>query len=45
MSIRKLVNHIALYCSRDNTGYLMKYVDPVLGQDQNYYSVLGPDQN
>jgi hypothetical protein len=46
MSIRKLANHIALYCSRDNTGYLMKYVDPdVLGQDQNYYSVLGPDQN
>ena len=28
----KLANHIALFCSHDNTGYLMKYIDPV---DQN----------
>ena len=32
----KLANHdIALFCSHDNTGYLMKYIDPVLGLDQN----------
>jgi hypothetical protein len=27
----KLANHIALFCSRDNTGYLVKCTDPVLG--------------
>ena len=31
----KLVNHIDLFCSHDNTGYLVKYIDPVLGLDQN----------
>jgi hypothetical protein len=31
----KLANHIALFCSRDNTGYLVMYIDPVLGLDQN----------
>jgi hypothetical protein len=31
----KLANHIALFCSHDNTGYLVKYIDPVLGLDQN----------
>ena len=31
----KLANHIALFCSHDNTGYQMKYIDPVLGLDQN----------
>jgi hypothetical protein len=30
----KLANHIALYCLLDNTGYLTKYIDPVLGLDQ-----------
>jgi ornithine carbamoyltransferase len=30
-----LANHIALFCSHDNTGYLMKYIDPVVGLDQN----------
>jgi hypothetical protein len=30
----KLANHIALFCAHDNTGYLMKYIDPVLGLDQ-----------
>ena len=28
----KLANHIALFCSCDNTGYLVKYIDPVLGR-------------
>jgi hypothetical protein len=28
----KLANHIALFCSHDNTGYLMKYIDPVLAK-------------
>jgi hypothetical protein len=27
----KLANHFALFCSHDNTGYLVKYIDPVLG--------------
>ena len=27
----KLANRIALFCSHDNTGYLLKYIDPVLG--------------
>jgi hypothetical protein len=33
----KLANHIALFCLHDNTGYLVKYTDPVLalGLDQN----------
>ena len=31
----KLANHIALFGSHDNTGYLMKYIDPVLGLDQS----------
>jgi hypothetical protein len=31
----KLANHIALFCSHDNTGYLVKFIDPVLGLDQN----------
>ena len=31
----ELANHIALFCSQDNTGYLVKYIDPVLGLDQN----------
>jgi hypothetical protein len=26
----KLANHIALFCSHDNTGYLVKYIDPVI---------------
>jgi hypothetical protein len=34
----KLANHITLFCSHDNTGYLMKYIDPVLVLDQNYFS-------
>jgi hypothetical protein len=34
----KLTNHITLFCSHDNTGYLVKYIDPVLGLDQNYFS-------
>jgi hypothetical protein len=25
----KLANRIALFCSHDNTGYLMKYTDPL----------------
>jgi hypothetical protein len=28
----KSANHIALFCSYDNTGYLVKYIDPVLGR-------------
>jgi hypothetical protein len=31
----KLANRIALFCSHDYTGYLVKYIDPVLGLDQN----------
>jgi hypothetical protein len=31
----KLANLIALFCSHDNTGYLVKYIDPALGLDQN----------
>ena len=34
----KLANHIALFCSHGNTGYLMKYIDSVLGLDQNELS-------
>jgi hypothetical protein len=30
----KLSNHIALFYPHDDTGYLMKYIDPVLGLDQ-----------
>jgi hypothetical protein len=33
-----LANHIALFCSHDNTGYLVKYIDPGLGLDLNYFS-------
>jgi hypothetical protein len=39
----KLANHIALFCSHDNTGYLMKYIDPVLGLVK-INSVLGLDE-
>ena len=32
----KLANHhIAIFCSHNNTWYLVKYIDPVLAQDQN----------
>jgi hypothetical protein len=33
----KLANHIPLFFSHDddNTGYLVKYTDPVLGLDQH----------
>ena len=31
----KLANHIALFCSHDNTGYLVNYIDQDLGLDQN----------
>jgi hypothetical protein len=34
----KLANHTALFCSHDNIGYLVKYIDPVLGLDQNEFS-------
>ena len=34
----KLANHTALFYSHDNTGYLIKYIDPVLGLDQNELS-------
>ena len=40
----KLATRIALFCSHDNTGYLVKYIDPVLGLDQ-INSILGLDQN
>jgi hypothetical protein len=35
--VRQLANHIALFCSHHNhnTGHLMKYIDSVLGLDQN----------
>jgi hypothetical protein len=36
----KFANHIALFCSHDNTGYLVKYIDPV-----KINSVLELDQN
>ena len=36
--MNKLANHIALFCSHDNTGYLVKYIDPILGLDQNLLS-------
>jgi hypothetical protein len=26
----KLANHIALFCSHDNTGYIMVYINPVI---------------
>ena len=29
----QLANDITLFCSHDNTGYLVKYIDPVLGLD------------
>ena len=41
----KLANHIALFCSHDNTGYLVKSIDPVLGLDQNQLIPIGLDQN
>jgi hypothetical protein len=31
----KLANRIALFCSHDNSGYLVKYIDPLLRLDQN----------
>jgi hypothetical protein len=32
----KLANHIALFCSHDNTGFPVEvYIDTVLGLDQN----------
>jgi hypothetical protein len=31
----KLANHVALFRLHDNTGYLLKYIDPVLGLDKN----------
>ena len=34
----KLANHIALFCSRDNTGYVMRYIVSVLGLDENSFS-------
>jgi hypothetical protein len=30
----KLANHIVLFCSHDNIGYLVKYIDTILGMDQ-----------
>ena len=33
--MKQLANHVSLFSSHDDTGYLMKYVDPVLGLDQN----------
>ncbi len=33
--MRKLTNHITLFWSHDDTGYLVKYTDPVLGLVQN----------
>jgi hypothetical protein len=36
----KLANPIALFCSHDNTGYLVKYIDPVLGLDKNQFTSL-----
>jgi hypothetical protein len=43
----KLANHVDLFCSHDNTGYLMKHIDTVLymtGSKLNN-SVPGLDQN
>jgi hypothetical protein len=34
----KLAYHIALFCSHDNTAYLVKYIDSVPGLDQNWFS-------
>ena len=34
--MKQLANHVSLFSSHDDTGYLAKYVDPVLGLDQNY---------
>jgi hypothetical protein len=34
----KLANHIVLFCSHDNTEYLVKYIDPVLGLGRNLFS-------
>ena len=31
----KLANHVTLFRPHDDTGYLVKYTDPVLGLDQN----------
>ncbi len=35
--MRKLI-HVTLFCSHDDTGYLVKYIDPVLGLDTNSFS-------
>ena len=32
--MRKLANHVTLFWSHDDTGYLVKSTDPVLGLDQ-----------
>jgi hypothetical protein len=35
----QIINNCShLFCSYENTGYLMKYIDPVLGLDQNLFS-------
>jgi hypothetical protein len=43
----KVANHVLLFAHM--TGYLVKYIDPVVGLDQNLFilfnSVLGLDQN
>jgi hypothetical protein len=31
----KLASHITLFCSHDKTGNLVKYIDLILGLDQN----------
>ncbi len=33
--MRKLANHVTLFWSHDDTGYLVKYTDQVLGLSQN----------
>jgi hypothetical protein len=34
-NLSKLANPHALFCSHDNTWYLVKYIDPVLELEQN----------
>ena len=38
----KLANHIALFCSHDNTGYLVKYIDPKLIQSWDWIKLTHP---
>ncbi len=37
--MRKLANHVTLFGSHDNTGYLVKYTDPKLIQSKDWINI------